>query len=41
MHAAFTLMFPATLLPFSVASVSTYVLFADPSSIVALLSHLA
>ncbi len=30
MHAAFTLMFPATLLPFSVASASTYVLFAAP-----------
>ncbi len=37
MHAGFTMMFPATLLPFSLVSTSSYLLFAAPSAIAALM----
>jgi hypothetical protein len=40
MHAGFTLMFPAALLPFALVTTSAYALFADPSTIAALLARL-
>jgi hypothetical protein len=40
LHGGFTLMFPATLLPFSLVTASSYILFADPSTVAALLGRL-